>query len=166
MKPASPRTPESSALPGLEAALRRYFRKRADIHEVDDLVQEVFVRLHARRAETEIDSFERYVFAIAGNLLKHRARRGGLPARPLSNEDDPAFELTPERIVISQDRLKRVLDAIGDLPVRTREIFVLHRFEEITYQSIANRLGISVSAVEKHIIAALRVLKATTDHEP
>jgi DNA-directed RNA polymerase specialized sigma24 family protein len=44
------------------------------------------------------------------------------------------------------------------MPVRTQEIFLLHRFEEMTYPAIAAALGISVSAVEKHIMIALRLL--------
>ena len=44
------------------------------------------------------------------------------------------------------------------MPERTRDIFVLHRFENISYGEIAMRMNISVSAVEKHIMKALKLL--------
>ena len=44
------------------------------------------------------------------------------------------------------------------LPERTRDVFMLHRFEQMSYPEIARAFGISVSAVEKHIIKALRRL--------
>ena len=51
-----------------------------------------------------------------------------------------------------------LLAAMEDLPARTREAFVLHRFEEMQYAAIAGHMGISVSAVEKHIMRAIRRL--------
>jgi RNA polymerase sigma factor (sigma-70 family) len=67
-------------------------------------------------------------------------------------------ERTPERVLLDREALETVVDAIAALPPRTREVFVLHRFEEMTCNGIAEQLGISVSAVEKHIMKALREL--------
>jgi RNA polymerase sigma-70 factor (ECF subfamily) len=50
------------------------------------------------------------------------------------------------------------MQAIAALPARTRDVFVLHRFEEMSGSRIAAALGLSVSAVEKHIMRALKVL--------
>jgi RNA polymerase sigma-70 factor (ECF subfamily) len=66
---------------------------------------------------------------------------------------------------MSRERLKRIREAIANLPPRTRDVFVLHRFEDMTYKSIADGLGISVSAVEKRIIVALKHLKAAEEGE-
>jgi RNA polymerase sigma-70 factor (ECF subfamily) len=52
---------------------------------------------------------------------------------------------------------------IRALPPRTRDAFLLHRFEDQTYGQIAKRLGVSVSMVEKHIAEALRQLKISRD---
>ena len=45
--------------------------------------------------------------------------------------------------------------ALHELPERTRVVFALHRFEEMSYAQIARRLQVSVSAIEKHMIKAL-----------
>src|SRR3546814_13009532 len=55
--------------------LRRYFRRRADDADVDDLVQEVFLRLQSAQLSTPIDNVERYLFAAARNALIRLHRR-------------------------------------------------------------------------------------------
>lgn len=142
----------------LEAAIRRYFAKRLPAHEVDDFVQEVLIRIEQRQAANPIDDMQRYVFVVAGNLLR---RHLGQTVN-VSDEAMPelASPITPERELIARDQMRRVSYAIDRLPSRTRDVFVLHRFEDMTYSGIAAGLGISVSAVEKHIIAALRALRA------
>jgi RNA polymerase sigma-70 factor (ECF subfamily) len=47
-----------------------------------------------------------------------------------------------------------------ELPARTRDVFVLRRLEGLPYNEIAKRLGLSVSAVEKHMLRATRHLVA------
>ena len=46
--------------------------------------------------------------------------------------------------------------ALLELPERTRAIFVLQRFEGLKYKEIADRLGISASSVEKHMMSAIK----------
>ena len=59
-----------------------------------------------------------------------------------------------------------MLVAIRNLPPRTREAFALHRFEDMTYEAIARRLGISVSAIEQLISRASERLTAAMEERP
>jgi len=130
--------------------------------EVDDLVQEVVLRMQAQVGNPAIDHLDRYVFTVAASVLSDRARRQASRREgdhePLQEFHAPAEELTPERVLSDRETLEQVVKAIADLPSRTRDIFVLHRFEEMSCNSIAEQLGLSVSAVEKHIMKALRAL--------
>ena len=56
---------------------------------------------------------------------------------------------------LGQEQLRVVERALHELPERTRVVFTLHRFEEMSYAQIARRLQVSVSAIEKHMIKAL-----------
>lgn len=141
--------------------LRSYFRKRiGDAQESEDLVQEVFVRMTQQRHSQRIGNSEAYIFQIAANLLRDRARRSSSKATALdelSGQLGETFEeLSPERVLLGRQRLANVHSALMELPERTRVIFVLHRFEEVKYSQIAHRLGISVSSVEKHMMDAIR----------
>ena len=158
----SPRAPLRDAaadeLRGLMAAygpgLRRYFRKRAPAHEVDDLVQNVFLKMQARSAA----DVERYLFRIAATVLVDGHREDPLHLRrheALHEGIEPVDGLSPERILIGAEALDRIMAVLRSLPPRTSEAFILHRFEEMTYEAIARRMGISKSGVEKLIMRAL-----------
>ena len=63
--------------------------------------------------------------------------------------------LAPERIAIGQEEYRRVVAAIRNLPPRAREAFELHRFENLTYQAIAQRMGIARDSVKELMHRAL-----------
>lgn len=142
--------------------LRRYFAKRAGGAEAEDLVQEVFVRLQARAAGGTVDNVERYLFAIANNVLvsRHRYEAARVLSRqgPLTEALQPVEDLTPERVLIGKQEYQRMIVALRKLPPRAREAFIFHRFEEMTYPVIAQRMGISITGVEKLIKRALAQL--------
>jgi len=154
----TPREPEAYA-----SALRSYFRKRCHPADVEDLVQEVLLRMHSRRTDSEIENVGGYIFTVAANVLIARRKRGAIPVPDFADGVDT---ITPERIVLARREVARVVQAIQDLPPRTRDIFVAHRFEDMTYAAIARRFGISVSAVEKHIMTALRELSRVIQVQP
>ncbi len=139
--------------------LRRYFRRRADDADVDDLVQEVFLRLQSAQLSAPIDNVERYLFTAARHALISRHRwqkaRGAMLHDELEDVIEIAEQRSPERIVIGQQEYRRVLDAIQNLPPRAREAFQYHRFENLTYQAIAQRMGISKEAVKELMHRAL-----------
>lgn len=139
--------------------LRRYFHKRAGGVEADDLVQEVFVRLQARAAAGEVDNVERYLFAIANNVLvsRHRYESARVWGRqgPLTEALQPVEDVTPERVLIGKQEYQRMIVALRKLPPRAREAFIFHRFEEMSHPAIARRMGISVVAVRKLIARAM-----------
>jgi len=132
--------------------LRRYFARRVPPAEAEELVQDVFLALHARSASDPIDNVQGYLFRIAANLL---AKRHDIVHAGVEDIYDLAEGFSPERILIGRQEAARVLVAIRNLPPRTREAFALHRFEDMTYEAIARRLGISVSAVSKLVARAL-----------
>lgn len=141
------------------AGLRRYFARRVDGADVDDLVQEVFVHLQAKRCDTAIDNPQRYMFAVARNVLISRYRRQKARSSTFYDvvTDDvevPDF-ISPERIVIGIQEYRRAVQAIVNLPPRARAAFQFHRFENMTYQAIAERMGISKESVKELIHRAL-----------
>jgi RNA polymerase sigma factor (sigma-70 family) len=64
----------------------------------------------------------------------------------------------PDEVFAAEERLLKIRRALERLGERTQEAFFLHRLEGFSYAEIAQRLGVSVSAVEKHIANAVAVL--------
>ncbi len=148
----------------LEPALRRYFRRRAAAHEVEDLVQEVFIRLQSRKSAEPVEDMDRYVFIVAANVLMRRYRKERQWTQGIdAASDDPDEPISPERVLLGREKLNAAMVVLQGLPPRTRQIFILHRFEDMTYPRIASALGISKSAVEKHMIRALKALHGQRD---
>lgn len=156
---------------GLEAwmlrygpGLKRYFQKRVSPAEAEELVQDVFLAMHRRGTAAPVDNIQGYLFTIAAHLLSKRRQ---IVTSALDDEAGPiAGSFSPERILISRQEATRVIVAVKKLPPRTREAFVLHRFENMTYSAIARQLGISVSAVSKLVARALALIAKDTDNAP
>lgn len=172
-RPAAPLDDRSEELRAWLAqygpGLRRYFRRRAPEGDIDDLVQEVFMRLHARASDEPVENIERYLFRTAANVLIERHRYDTVHGRRLQlpfNEDiDPPDEVTPERALIAREDYARLVAAIDNLPSRTKVAFILHRFEQMTYPAIARRMGISLSGVKHLITRALDHLGEEMDRQ-
>ncbi|WP_380872093.1 DNA-directed RNA polymerase sigma-70 factor [Sphingomonas sp. DBB INV C78] len=146
----------------LRPALRRFLARRVPPGDVDDLLQDVFLNLARSRSQAHVANVAAYLFRTAANVVTAHARRqrsmmvSGEP--DLGLVDDEGFGA--DRILISKEELRSVMDDIMALPERSRDVFLLHRFEQMSYPQIARAFGISVSAVEKHMIKALRRLNA------
>lgn len=146
------------------AALKAYFLKRAPRADPDDLVQDVFLRLHSRSETEAVENPERYIFKIASSVLidrhRHDLARGLGLHDELEGQAALVDELSPERTLIGRQEHARAISALRALPPRARAAFTLHRFEHMTYAAIAARMGISINGV-KHLIArALERLNA------
>ena len=131
-------------------ALRRYFARRANAADVDDLVQDVFLLMQSRGATSEIENVEGYLFRTAANVLGQRRRRATWAWGRQDEVDDvsgPADELSPERILIGKEDLDALVEALEGLPARSALAFMLFRLERLPQEDIARRMGISARAV-------------------
>lgn len=141
--------------------LIRYFAKRTrDGHEAEDLVQELFCRIAARDDIAQLENPEAYIFQAATNLLRDRGRREAtrrnFEEALIHKNDNRVEEISPERVLLGRNEIELLQLALSELPERTRAIFVLQRFEGLKYKQIADRLGISASSVEKHMMSAIK----------
>ena len=148
-------------------ALRRYFLKKVSPAQADDLVQEVFARLQARSTATPLDNVEGYLFRSAANVLISHFRtesgQGWDRHRRLEEWLEPPENISPERTLIGKQDIERVIASLEDMPARSREAFLLHRFEELTGPAIARRMGISVKGVEALLARAMRHISAAME---
>lgn len=147
-----------------------FLRRTGSRQEAEDLTQEVFLRILRRDEQLPTHYAEVFIFKIAANLLRDRARQAGARRRaehfsldeasdgfdPASGQVAPALieDLGPERVLLSQEALAAALRALDQLGERTRDIFVLYRLEKMKQREIAALYGVSVSSVEKYVARA------------
>lgn len=149
----------------MRGPLTTYFRRRIrNAGEVEDLVQDVFLRLTVRGAPDDTDHAGAYVFQIAASVLADRYRRRAVRHADEHVTLDPDLhgeeDFGPDRIYAGKQALNAAAAALMTMPERTRAIFLLRRVDGLRHQTIAAKLGLSVSAVEKHMARALKLLMA------
>jgi RNA polymerase sigma-70 factor (ECF subfamily) len=169
---ADRQTPESELDRAFRGPLLAYFTKRLKSrNEAEDLTQEVFVRLLHHPDQNNGQSLAGYVFTIAANLLRDRAKSSAaahqkrIHSLDLLDEKDVfssnlVEDRDPERVLAGKQTIQDVLDALTELGERTRDIFILARLENVQHREIAAMYGISVSAVEKSMMKAMAHLGA------
>lgn len=152
--------------------LRLFVARMGERDSADDLLQELFLKLE-RLDGSGVDNAEAYVFRLAMNLLidhqrqtiRRRRREAEWGQGALADDGaSPSFAESPEAGLQRKQAIARLMTAIDELPPRTREAFRLHKLEELSHAAVATRMGISKSAVEKHIIRALRHLLSQPEH--
>lgn len=153
-------------------AVKNYFSRRLSCsHEVADLTQEAFHRMLGRKKDGAVKEPLRMLYRIARNLLIDRSRRGR--TRPafdsLDDPDTPPARdnasASPVSLVQARDDLDKLKAAIDRLPARCRDVFILSRFEGLSYAEIAARLSISPKTVEKHMAKAIQTCRDAWERE-
>lgn len=144
----------------LRPALVAYFQRRCgNAAEAEDLAQDVILRALSHAEWTSEEEARGYIFRIALNRWRDRGRRKVTHGTEIDWDDDSALsageEISPERVLTGQEQLRLIAAALQELEPRTRDVFVLCRLEQMKQKEIADVLGISVSAVEKHLVKAL-----------
>ncbi len=143
----------------LVVKLRRLLRSRGrSVDDTDDLIQEAFLRLHLYCREHSVRVPEAFLVRTALNLSADQYKR----ERQARMETGTLEKLTlvdpnpaPDVIYASQKRLLHWKAGISALSPRQREVFLLNRAEGYSFPQIAERLGITLSMVEKHAAKAV-----------
>lgn len=141
------------------SALTRYFARRGCQHAtIEDLVQDVFMRLARRTRGGDIENAEAYLMQTASSVwhdhLRRRQRRSHSEHVDYEEEIHAPVHFSPERVLEGREQIQRLVDALNALPARTRQVYVQCRIDGVKRKVVADRLGISVSAVEKHLMTA------------
>ncbi|QIB36477.1 RNA polymerase sigma factor [Ancylobacter pratisalsi] len=127
----------------------------------EDLVQQAFTNLIGRSEDAALDGsayITQTVRNLALNHLRDVRRRAQVELSGLEIEHVADALPSPEMATLYRSELRRLLEAIAQLPTRRREAFVLNRIEGLSYDEIAVRMGISRNTVITQVVAALAEL--------
>lgn len=147
------------------SVLRRRVRaKLGSADEAGELVQEAFARLLGVSSPQSLCNSAAFLNRIARNLLiDHYRRNRKVSHVPLTDGFEVAVAPDQDRLCELSEMRERCRELIAALPPRTREVFMLHRFDELRHREIANHLHISIRTVEWHLAQATLRLAAGLD---
>lgn len=141
----------------------------ADVDDVEDIIQDCFVNLWNRRAMLTGVSLSSMLFTMVRNgclnFLKHKAIAEGYNTQELKqvNGSEALYNYdflgSADEELLYNELQRQIGDVLRHLPERTRQVFVMSRFEGLKNREIAERLDISVKVVEKHITKSLAMLR-------
>jgi RNA polymerase sigma factor (sigma-70 family) len=141
----------------LQAFFYRRVRDRAD---ATDLAQEVYARMLRVRDMDAIRDTEAYLYTVASNLAREHAARDRRRGVAVAVEDATVQEELAElatfdsQIDVAQ-QVKRLREVLRQLPAKWHAAVVLHYVHGLSYQQIAQRLGVSPRMVKKYLGRAL-----------
>jgi len=149
------------------AFLRRRLLRHGDSsrNEVDELIQESFLRLcrYQQEQNAPVRDPVGFLVDVAEKVRVDRFRRAALTERIFSDQPFDEAECADTASSAEQDAqahelIERIERGLAGANPRTREAFLLHRLEGMSYGEIARQLGISTRAVTNHIAKALLLI--------
>lgn len=157
----------------MRGELRRFLlARRISESDAEDILQDMFLRVETI-GTGPVRSPRAYLYQMVNNMAHTRRRTesrqqsrdawwSGAADFPAGTEQMDAAP-DPETTLLARDYLARVENSIAGLPERTAYIFRQYRIESVPQSAIARELGISVSAVEKHLQRAYRAVLQIRD---
>lgn len=144
-----------------ERALRGYLRGAFPaVRDVDDVVQESYLRVWRARTGGPIASAKAFLFTVARRLALDLVRREAvsplrttvdLAALPVADGLPAQAETIGER-----EKIELLGRAIGALPAKCREVVLLHKIHGLSQREVASRLGLAEKTVENHIALGVK----------
>lgn len=147
-----------------EKSLRGWLRGRyPGVRDVDDVVQESFLRIWRARLSRPIASTKTFLFQVARHLVVDKVRRDRV-AKTDALGDLAVLNVTEDRpdpaeLLSYHEKVSLVADALANLPSRCREVFVLRKFKGVPQAEIAFRLQISERTVESQVTRGMKLME-------
>ncbi len=129
----------------------------------EDIVQEIFLDLLVRSSSIEIKNIRAYLFqAVKFQVTNHIKKIKFIDKRAEIIESH-FIGNNVEDYISTVETQSLINESISSMPNRSREVFYLSRYENLSNKEIASRLGISVFTVETHMKKSLKFLRKSLD---
>ena len=149
--------------PELKSYLRQVFPDARN--EVDDVVQESYLRIWKARAGRPLVSAKAFLFKVARHVALDFLRRRHISSIESAGNLN-TLSVIEERLGISEsvsmDEMVRLLgQSLATLPRRGREVMILRKFKCLSQKEVATQLGISEKTVDEHLCRGMKKLGAS-----
>ena len=148
--------------------VRAFAARLGSMAAAEDLAQDLYLRVAATDPNAVIDNPSAWLFRMGTNLMldgvRQSRRAAGRDARWIETDQtrlgaEAIVDGPPaDEVVAGRQRLAEVAAIVEAMPPRMRRAFQLHRLNGQSQAQTARAMGISVSAVEKHVASALKLL--------
>lgn len=141
---------------------KRLLRLLKNPESVEEILQEVFLKIWKRRADIEPDKgFKTFIYRMADNMAIDLFRKIGRD-KALQLElwaSSISFYLHIEEKILNKEKVRILHEAINCLPPKRKAILIYCKLEDKSYQEVAEQMGISVSTVSNQLVAAMKDIR-------
>lgn len=159
--------------------VRTFFEKRENLllflaartrsmATAEDLVQDLYVKVATLEPGADVRAPAALLYRMASNLLIDHVRSHQRSARRNAEwrqegsvtlgGEEVVNEPAADEVVIARERIRRLAEAVAELPPQMGRAFRLHKLEGMSQAQTAQAMGVSVKMIEQHISAAIRRL--------
>lgn len=146
---------------GMESLLKKYLRRYLTRQQdIEDVVQDIFVKAYESEKTQEIHSPKSYLFRIAKHLALNEAKKKShqlmVYMGDMAELDVIDSRLFGDEALALEERLTVLNKVITDLPPQCQRVLIMRKIFGFSHKEVAERLNISVKTVEKHLTKALQ----------
>lgn len=136
-----------------------------DEHAAEDVVQETFVKIwEGKQALLEDNSIRFYLFtAVRNNSISYlrKAKAAAVTYTDTTPEPEPEPSFSVGQLQqIEEEKTRQIAEALNKLPPKCREVFLLVKWQGLSYKDAAATLGISIKTVENQMGKAIKIFKS------
>ncbi|MFC1538698.1 RNA polymerase sigma factor [Candidatus Latescibacterota bacterium] len=145
------------------------FRRVGNLHDAEDIVQEVFVRAYSERSKRKnISSVGPYIYRMVFNACTDTLRKRKKSGKSIESiQDSEIFgeKNNPAEMAAAKDELYRVEELLRLLPRVQAEVIRLRVFDELRLSEIAEIIGCSINTVRSRLLYGFRKLRKIVSRE-
>jgi len=140
--------------------IRNYLYYRSGNSELaTDIAQEVFMKIWEKNIDFEPNRTKGLLYKIASDLFVSQIRKNKVAEKYANSLQFDLTSESPEEVLAYEELKTNYEKALNDLSEKQRTVFLMSRIDNLTYKEIAQRLSISIKAVEKRMHIAITNLK-------
>jgi RNA polymerase sigma factor (sigma-70 family) len=125
--------------------------------EPDDVAQTAFMKFTCYVRHNPVENPRAFLYATVRNIVLDYRRRTRVVKTHAHHEQrsDIAYEISPERVLLNQERLALLAAALERMPKHRRRMVLMNRIHNLSCEEIGRRLGVSTSTVQKQIVQGI-----------
>ncbi|MGX1929350.1 RNA polymerase sigma factor [Flagellimonas sp. 2504JD4-2] len=138
---------------------RYIYYKCGDLQQAEDIVQNAFLKLWKLCASVQFSKAKSYIYKACNHLFLNEMAHQKVVLKHLNSVRQTKDNESPDFLMEMEEFRKKLKAALGNLPPKEREVFLLSRIEKKTYREIAEITGLTVKGIERRMSKALLQLR-------
>lgn len=135
------------------------YYKSGNLQRSEDIMQDSFIKLWTECANVPFEKAKSFLFTVANNLFLNQEKHIKVVLKFEKRKVIDKDIESPQFIMEEAEFERSLKNAIESLPDGQRQVFLMNRIDKLKYREIAERLEVSVKAVEKRMHKALLSLR-------